>query len=249
MTPHCITGHKPGATGWDSTRSIIRTTIRTTIRTGTELRVARILLATTVLALAASTGFAREDVEVSPVDTFAGYSRPGAIGARERLQPGPCLDGSLPDFIQPIDIRGPAGLAIAIETADGWSPLRPAPLRMGLVVGRAYRLRITATELDEGRELFPTVRVLAKLAAPPGMAWRFPVEVVIDEADVTTALGGGHVRRIVYASCESDHPDLLPSSWFDVRPGDDAYEVAATLGDPVAELFIGNRVPAPGVVP
>lgn len=245
MIPHCTTGHEPGATWRDSRRSICYTIIRT----GTVLRVASRLLATTVLALAASTGFSREDVETSPVDTFAGFSRPGAIGARERPQPGPCSDGALPDFIQPVDIRGPEGLAIAIETADGWSPLRPAPLRMGLVVGRAYRLRITATGPHEGRELFPTVRVLAKLAAPPGMAWRFPVEIVIDEADVAAALEGGHVRRIVYASCESDRPDLLPSSWFDVRPGDDAYDVASTLGDPVAELIIGNRVPAPGVVP
>jgi hypothetical protein len=34
-----------------------------------------------------------------------------------------------------------------------------------------------------------------------------------------------------------------------VRPGDDGLEVAATLGEPVAELIIGNRVPSPGVVP
>ena len=116
-------------------------------------------------------------------------------------------------------------------------------------MGQAYRLRVTGSGLDEGRELFPTVRLLAKLAAPPGMAWRFPVEIVIDQADLTAAFAGAHVRRIVYASCESDRPDLLPSSWFDVRPGDDAYQVASTLGDPVAELIVGNRVPAPGVVP
>jgi hypothetical protein len=96
----------------------------------------------------------------------------------------------------------------------------------------------------DGEELFPSVRVLAKLAAPPGMAWRFPVEIAVDEDDLRTALGGGLVRRVVYASCEPERPDIVPGAWFDVRPGDDALEVARTLGDPVAEVVIGNRVPA-----
>jgi hypothetical protein len=38
----------------------------------------------------------------------------------------------------------------------------------------------------------------------------------------------------------------VPAGWFDVKPGDDAFEVAGTLGDPVAELIIGNRLPALG---
>jgi len=38
-------------------------------------------------------------------------------------------------------------------------------------------------------------------------------------------------------------PDIVPEGWFDVRPGCDCLEVASTLGDPVAELIIGNRVP------
>jgi len=91
--------------------------------------------------------------------------------------------------------------------------------------------------------------VLAKLATPAGMAWRFPVEVVIDQDDLDSAATGGHVRRVVYASCESEQPDPVPAGWFDVKPGDDALDVASTLGDPVAELVIGNRMPSPGFVP
>jgi hypothetical protein len=136
-----------------------------------------------------------------------------------------------------------------IETAAGWSPLRPAPLRMGLVVDRPYRLRIAGIPGRDGAELFPSVRLLARLRTPPGMAWRFPVEILIDEDDMVAALSGAHVRRVVYASCESDQPDVVPAGWFDVQPGDDCLEVAATLGDPVAEILIGNRVPSPGVVP
>jgi hypothetical protein len=155
----------------------------------------------------------------------------------------------LPDRVQPVEIRGPEGLLMAIETAEGWSMLRPGPLRIGLVVGQPYRLRIGGIPGRDGEELFPSVRVLAKLAAPPGMAWRFPVEIVIDEDDLESAATGGHVRRIVYASCESEQPDPVPAGWFDVKPGDDALEVARTLGDPVAEVVIGNRQPTPGTLP
>jgi len=115
---------------------------------------------------------------------------------------------------------------------------------MGLAVGQAYRLRVGGIPGQEGAELFPSVRLLARLDVPPGMAWRFPVEIVIDEDDLRIAAEGAHVRRIVYLACESDRPDVVPAGWFDVRPGDDALDVARTLGEPVAELVIGNRLPS-----
>jgi hypothetical protein len=148
-----------------------------------------------------------------------------------------------------VEIRGPEGTTLAIETASGWSPLRPGPLRMGLVVGQAYRLRVGGIAGAEGAELFPSIRPLAKLDVPPGMAWRFPVEVVIDEDDLRAALDGAHVRRVVYLACESDRPDVTPAGWFDVRPGDDAIDVARTLGEPMAEVVIGNRLPSLDAVP
>lgn len=210
------------------------------------LRVGRGLLATAVLALAASSGHAREDVETRPAGETASVSAPGAIGIPRRLQHGPRPESTLPVTVQPVQIAGPDGMQLAIETADGWSPLRAAPLRMGLVIGRPYRLRVTGIPGREGDELYPSVRVLAKLAAPVGMAWRFPVEVTIDTDDLERAAAGSLVRRVVYVSCE---PEAPPAAWFDIQPGDDCLEVAASLGDPVAELVIGNRVPAPGALP
>jgi len=232
----------------------MHTRLQGTIRTGTVLRVAGGLLTATVLALAASTGNAREDAETNAVEPTVGFSPPGAIGVSQRPQPGPCpecplSDSALPDSVQPVEIRGPEGMLVSIETAAGWSPLRKAPLRMGLVVGRPYRLRIAGIPGHDDREVFPSIRVLARLQTPPGMAWRFPVEILIDEDDLVSAVEGAHVRRVVYASCESDQPDVVPAGWFDVRPGDDCLDVAATLGDPVAEVILGNRVPSPGTVP
>ncbi len=180
---------------------------------------------------------------------FAAHTAPGAIGAPGRLQPGPRPEGVLPIHVQPVSIKGPAGTLIAIETAEGWSALQAEPIRMGLVVGQAYRLRIGGIDGREGEELFPSVRILARLGTPPGMEWRFPVEVTIDEDDLRSALAGSLVRRVVYVSSETEKPDLVPAGWFDVKPGDDAFDVACTLGDPVAEIVIGNRVPTPGSVP
>ncbi|MDA1039701.1 MAG: hypothetical protein O3A37_05355 [Planctomycetota bacterium] len=219
------------------------------IRTGTVLRVVCRPLAIAglaFLALPSSSGLAREGVEPRTAEGFASLSEPGAIGVLRPLQPGPRPESMLPLHVQPVQIAGPPGLEIAIETAAGWTPSQSAPLRMGLVIGRPYRLRLTGVPGREGEELYPSLRLLAKLATPPGMAWRFPVEVTLEQDDLEKALAGSLVRRAVYVSCEAEAP---PAAWFDVQPGDDCLAVAATLGDPVAEVVLGNRVPSPGVVP
>ncbi len=215
-------------------------------RTGTVLQSAQGLLAIAVLIATPSWGLSPAAVAG---DGFAAYKAPGAIGSPGRLQPGPCPEGLLPRYVQPVAIKGPEGSVIAIETAEGWSPLQAEPLRLALVVGQAYRLRIGGIDGREGEELFPSVRILARLGTPPGMEWRFPVEVTIAEDDLREALAGSLVRRVVYVSCETESPDLVPAGWFDVKPGHDAFEVAQTLGDPIAEIVIGNRVPAPGSMP
>ncbi|MFN9367775.1 MAG: hypothetical protein ACK6CT_03260 [Planctomycetia bacterium] len=217
---------------------------REPFRTGTALRVPRWMPATAAFALAGVLGLAQATVDANAADTFADNTRPGAIGAQRRPQPGPRPETELPPAVQPVAIHGPPGLRIAIETASGWSPLQLGTLRMGLVVGQAYRLRVAGIPGREGEELFPTVRILARLATPPGTAWRFPVEVVIDADDLAAAAEGAHVRRVVYLACDSSRPDVVAAKWFDVRPGDDALDVARTLGEPVAELVIGNRLPA-----
>jgi hypothetical protein len=223
--------------------------LRYLFRTGTALRFVRRLMATAMLVATTLTGLSRQVVETNAAERIVHDTGPGAIGAARRTQPGPRPEQPHPAWVQDVEISGPGGLMIAIETPGGWSPLERAPLRLGLVIGQGYRLRVAGLPGAEGVELFPSVRVLAKLAAPPGAARRFPVEIAIDEDDLREAAAGAHVRRIVYASCEPDRADILPGSGFDVRPGDDALAVAATLGDPVAELVIGNRLPAPGFVP
>ncbi len=215
-------------------------------RTGTALQLTRGLLATAILIATASPGMPGNAAAAGMVEQNAACMAPGAIGAPGRLQPGPCPVSNVSRSVQPVEIRGPAGIQLAIETAEGWTPLREGPLRIALVVGHAYRVRVAGLPGREGEELFPSLRVLARLGSPPGMDWRFPVEVVIDADDLAAASEGALVRRVVYVSCETQEPDLVPAGWFDVKPGDDAFEVAGTLGDPGADLTIANRHPALG---
>jgi len=216
-------------------------------RTGTALRAATWLPATVVLLAVIVSGSSRPVAGGSP--TGADPREPGAIGAELVPQLGPRPERPPAEWVQEVELRGPAGLLVGIETPAGFSPLEPLPLRLGLIVGQGYRLRLAGLPDAEGAELFPSVRVLAKIAGPPAAMRRFPIDIVIDEDDLRLAAAGAHVRRVVYASCEPEAEPLPPGSWFDVRPGDDAYAVATALGDPVAEVVIGNRLPSPGFAP
>jgi hypothetical protein len=213
------------------------------LRPGKVLRVAGRLLVILVLTLIASPGLAREVAGAGTTGQIAMTGpTPGAIGAMPHSQHAPRLSR-----LQAVTIEGPAGLLVAVEGVQGWSEPLALPLRMELPVGVACRLRLTRIPGYEGMELFPSVRVLAKLDAPPADDWRFPVELVIDRQDLAEAMEGALVRRIVYSSTECLEAELPVS--FDVEPGNDALEVARTLGDPVLEFVVGNRVPSTEVLP
>lgn len=233
------------------------------IRTGSALRV----LGGTLVIAGLTMGLGAANAEPAPgrAVPIAATPEPGAIGNVRLPQFGPRPDevshakglqtshaGRLPagpsppgPFTQPIEVRGPEGLELAVETATGWSSPQRLPVRIGLAPGRAYRLRLSAIPGRPGDELYPSLRVLAPLAAPAGQRWRFPIELVIDQDDLDEASSGSHVRRAVYVSHEPEAADVLASRWFDVRPGDDCLDVAATLGAPIAELTLGNRMPLP----
>jgi len=241
-----ITGRTAGAiTRW----ALPGPTVREAIRSGTVLRVVRGLLTILCLALPVTSLSGGETGDAGQGEPFVGTTLPGAIGAQGHPQAGPRPDPSLTAALQPVVIRGPAGMTTAVQTLEGWSPAATGPLRTSLLVGATYRLRVAGIRGYEGLEVFPTVRVLARLATPAGHDRRFPVEIELDEDDLVLALEGAHVRRVVYLDCDPTLVDVSAADWFDVRPCDDPLDVAATLGSPVAEIVLGNRQPSPGVVP
>lgn len=223
--------------------------LREVVRSGTVLRVVRGLLASICLAGFASTSQGDDAGTAGGMGPHASHLMPGAIGAQGHPQAGPFPEASLAAALQPVSIQGPKGMTVSVETFSGWTPPAAAPFRTSLLVGSTYRVRIGGIRGYEGLEVYPTIRILARLATPPGMDRRFPVELVIDENDLVMALEGAHVERVVYMDCDPNTADVSAANWFDVRPCDDPRQVAATLGAPVAEIVLGNRLPAPGVVP
>lgn len=246
MNLHRTTGRTAGTTTrWE----LAGVSPREAVRSGTVLRVVRGLLATACSIVLASTLQGVETGAGESADRLVGNTLPGAIGARRHPQAGPGPESFSEAALQPVSIQGPKGMTVSVETFAGWSPPAAAPFRTAMLVGRTYRLRVAGIRDREGLEVYPTVRILARLATPPGLDRRFPVEVVLDEDDLLEALDGAHVRRVVYMECAPDTADVSAADWFDVRTCDDPLDVAATLGSPVAEIVVGNRLPSPGVVP
>jgi len=232
----------PELAGKGRERIYLRNNTDTSIRTGSALRVLGGTLVMAGLTVGLGSAYAADPTSPSRITDVAASTEPGAIGNVRLPQFGPRPD-EVSTFLQPLEIRGPAGLELAVETANGWSPPQRLPARVGLIPGRSYRLRLTGLSANPTDELYPSVLVLAALAAPSGQRWRFPIELVIDPDDLDEAVAGSHVKRAVYVSHEPEAADVLASRWFDVRPGDDCLEVARTLGDPITLLTLGNRTP------
>ncbi|MFM8538529.1 MAG: hypothetical protein ACKOES_10740, partial [Planctomycetaceae bacterium] len=89
------------------------------------LRPARRLPATAAVIQALLAGASREAARTMAAEHVADQAEPGAIGVRRRTQPGPRPESFLPDHMQPVEISGPEGMLISIETAAGWSPMQP----------------------------------------------------------------------------------------------------------------------------
>jgi len=206
--------------------------IDTSIQTGSALRKIGGMPAIATLVLTMTVAQADDIEGIELEKPIAVLAEPGAIGSHRPPQFGPRLD-EVSIHQQPVELRGPEGLLVSVQTNTGWSRAYPLPIRLGLLPRQAYRLKISGLRHRPSDELYPSLRVLSPLATPRGQKWRFPIEVVIDEDD----------QRVVYVSNEPEASDVLADRWFDIRPGDSCLSVASTLGQPVAEFRIGNRLP------
>jgi hypothetical protein len=167
---------------------------------------------------------------------------PGAIG-NMRLQRG----GPVPGYFQPVEIQAPAGTSVSLAVEGQFEEPRPAPRKVGLLIGAVYRLRVTGIHLAEGQEVFPTIELIDRLYPPIGQERKFSIPVDISEEDLRLALEGKFVTRVIYLE---DPRNALPAgmkgqtqNWFDSKPGEDPLAVADTLGRPVAILRLGGRLP------
>lgn len=174
----------------------------------------------------------------------AGVMPPGAIGGRKLLRGGP-----LPGYFQPVEISGPEGLLVATVANGAFDEPQGAPLRVGLLIGGVYRLRVTNIPLQPGFEVYPTIEVIDRLYPPVGQEFKFPIPVDLSQEELEMALEGRFVTRVIYLedpeAAEPIARDADEQAYFEVQAGDDPLAVADTLGRPVAILRMGARVPGP----
>lgn len=173
---------------------------------------------------------------------------PGQIGAAQLERGGP-----LRGYFQPVEVRGPQGIAIALAQAGTFTDPLPAPLHVGMLIAPVYRLRVTGIPNFEGREVFPTIEVIDRLYPPAGFELRFPIPIDLTEEDLRLAAAGHYVTRVVYVE---DPDQALPApqsgtqiQWFDAGPGNDPLVEADRLGRPVAIVRLGGRVPLDSASP
>ncbi len=171
----------------------------------------------------------------------AGDAPPGEIGRRQLERGGPRAG-----YFQPVELIGPEGSHLAAAAEGGFLPLQATPLKVGLLIGQAYRFRVAGIPLREGLEVFPTIEVIDRLYPPPGEEARFPIPIELTRQELDYALSGRYVTRVIYV----ENPEnALPMAegphqrWFEVGPQEDPLQVADQLGRPVAILRIGSRIP------
>lgn len=173
---------------------------------------------------------------------WAGALPPGAMGTAQLERGGP-----LPGYFQPIQIIAPPGAAVSVAIDDQFSGPMPAPVEAGMLIGAVYRLRVTRIPEHAGLEVFPTIEVVDRVYPPKGEELRFPVPVELTQEDLELASRGSFVTRVIYL--ENPHGALPDRSvpehqtWFDAPPQDDPFEVASSMGRPMAILRIGGRTP------
>ena len=166
----------------------------------------------------------------------------GAIG-RELVRHRRSLQG----YIQPVKVIGPPGLRVAAADGPAFGELEAAPVTFGLLVGQVYRLQVTSIPGAEGSEVFPTIELIGRLHPPPGKEVKYPVPIELTREELTMALEGRHVTRVIYleppTSALPVRGDQVPQRYFEVSGDEDPLQVADQLGRPIAILRMGSREP------
>ncbi len=191
-------------------------------------------------------GEARLAADPPPVHyNHAGVMPPGAIGSQQLTRGGP-----LPGYFQPVEIRGPEGTMISPAGGGGFEEPRPGALKVGLLIGAVYRLRVTNIPLQEGLEVYPTVEIINRLYPPIGQELKFPIPIELTQEELEMAASGKFITRVIYL----EDPDAAApiardddeQAYFEVQAGDNPLDVADSLGRPMAILRMGARVPDAG---
>ncbi|MCO8125057.1 hypothetical protein NHH03_25195 [Stieleria sp. TO1_6] len=165
---------------------------------------------------------------------------PGVLGQRQLAM------GMQMPYFQPVAFSGPSGTAFSLPE-NGSHGTGETNLMAGLMVGAVYRFRITGIPNAIGAEVYPTVELIGRTFAPPGLETKYPIPINLSETDLQEALDGNLVTRVIYLEDpQSATPLALKRT--DSRPIDipidqDAMATADSLGRPIAIVRIGSKSP------
>lgn len=148
---------------------------------------------------------------------------------------------------QHVEVTVPGGARVTFfdsATPGGVSAESPAQAR--LLVGHAYRLKISDMPEYPGVELYPTVELVDRLHAPADREQEFAVPIELTAEEIESVLQDRMVTKVVYMERQDlprpqaqpagvpitelpSHVNLLESAW--------------QMGRPVAILRVGGRTP------
>ncbi|QGJ69594.1 Hypothetical protein PBC10988_12760 [Planctomycetales bacterium 10988] len=172
---------------------------------------------------------------------------PGVVGGTA-VQRGYPVQG----YYQPIRLQSEGPLTVAMAVNGQFEPLTALPREVGLLVGAVYRLKVSNIPFAENQAIYPTIELIDRIYPPVGREREFPIPIDLSIEDLTLALNGQFVTRVIYlenpnnAMPVADNP--AKQRWFDAGTGANPIQVADTLGRPVAILRIGSRQPTqPGM--
>ena len=147
---------------------------------------------------------------------------------------------------QPVLIRVPDGATLSLGEGLGFTTAgQPEAELVSLQVGSTYRMKVTNIPNNFGN-VYPTIELVDRLHAPPGKETRYPVPVEITAEELTMALSGKFVTRVIYVEDPRNAVggrELPEQRYFEALPDEDPYEVASRIGRPIAILRMGSVLP------
>ncbi|MCA9188342.1 MAG: hypothetical protein R3E01_28715 [Pirellulaceae bacterium] len=167
---------------------------------------------------------------------------PGAIGRQQLARGGPRAG-----YYQPVELYGD-GLQISVADGQGFATPSVGSIKVGLLIGHAYRFQVSGLRNREQVQLYPTVEVIDRLYPPEGKRERYPIPIELTQEDLALALNNRLVTRVIYLETpQSAVPERESQTagqrYFEVLPSDDPLQVADVLGRPMVILKIGSRTP------
>lgn len=154
-----------------------------------------------------------------------------------------------PEYFQPVRVNLPsAGLVTFYEGAPHRAYDVLSPAQASLIVGRVYRLKVSALPEFPGVDFYPSIELIDRLHPPACNVEDFPIEFEITEEEFEWAAAGRLVTKVIYL----EQPDRVPAVMADAKPRITTMEPwnnvlaeADLLGRPMAIVRMGGRTPDP----